>query len=76
MGEFIEDLQIGKNIAESLGLSPEDKQGPEQSVGADRLGHSDISSRLGVTLLLITAVIIVLAILIIILYLICRKVKS
>ena len=71
MGEFIEDLQIGKSIADSIGLQPDDKQGPEQNVGAERLGKSDILSRLGVTLLLISVIIVVLAILVVSLHLLC-----
>ena len=71
MGEFIEDLQIGKSIADSIGLQPDDKQGPEQNVGADRLGKSDILSRLGVTLLLFSVIIVILAVLVIILRFLC-----
>ena len=78
LGEYLNDFQIGKNIAKFLGLSGtglyEDGDGTEK-MGKERLGSKYIFDNLGVTLILITFAILIIAF-IVILLLLCSKVCS
>ena len=60
LGEFLDDLQFGKNLSEFFGLSSEEdsaNDGLEEKVGEERLGSKYITKNLGITFFLLTGLI-------------------
>ena len=56
LGEFMDDLDIGNEINEVLGLPPNEDSAADEEVGEERLGSSSITESFGATLLLGTFV--------------------
>ena len=64
LGEFMDDLEMSKHVAEFFGLSTEVKKDPLDDVGRSRLGSEDILNILGLTLILLTALFILVILLV------------
>ena len=72
LGEYVEDLEIEKRVAEWLGLPVTKTETGEVKIGYDRLGSENMWSNFGVSQIAILSLLL-LIILIIILLLVCKK---
>mmetsp|Transcript_36206 Transcript_36206/g.47564 ORF Transcript_36206/g.47564 Transcript_36206/m.47564 type:complete len:81 (-) Transcript_36206:1393-1635(-) len=61
LGEFMDDFDLGNELSESLGLPPKDES-----------DETDITSSLGITLILVTAIVLAIALLTLIIIVILR----
>ena len=75
LGEFLDDLEIGKHILEPIGIVAQSDSATDEKVGEERLGSSKgVLSNFGATLILISiGFIVLIAITLLIVYL-CKKV--
>ena len=73
MGEFIDDLEIGKWISENLGFAENKSEGHEESLGYSRLGSSDLFSSLGLTILFFTVIFMIILLIAGLIVWFCRK---
>ena len=72
LGEFLDDLEIGKQIKEMFSITENERSTTDEKLGEERLGHTSIMARLGPTLILLTSIFIFL-VLIVLLLVKCRK---
>ena len=74
LGEFIDELEIGKHVSDALGLPErEETNVNEQKLDESRLGDDDIFTNIGPTLLIGTGMLLFTVLIAVLLVLICRK---
>lgn len=73
--EYFDDIGIGSAISEFFGFPSKEDAGPEERVGDERLGSSDILENFGSTLLIALAVFIALVILLTMAICLCRRIN-
>lgn len=71
----MDDLDIGNQVNELLGLPPNEKSSTDEEVGEERLGSGSITQSFGATLLLCTIIFVVIVLVIVIIVFIARRVK-
>ena len=74
LGEFMDDLDIGNQVNEILGLPPNEDSMTEEKVGEERLGSGSIFDSFGATLLLCTIIFLVIVTLIAISVFIAKRI--
>ena len=72
LGEFLDDLEIGKRIAEALSILLPDESITDEKLGDERLGQKDFFSSMGPTLIALTIILALLFFIVLILTW-CRK---
>ena len=65
LGEFMEDIELGDTISESIGLQTKAKSGTDEKLGRNRLGDSSIGANLGITILFISIIFLLIILLIV-----------
>ena len=75
LGEFMDDLDIGNEINDVLGLPPNEDSATDEKVSEDRLGSGSITQSFGATLLLGTFVFVLIVLTIILVIYIGKRVK-
>ena len=75
LGEFMDDLDIGKVIMEFIGISFEEKSATDEEVGDERLGSPSLFSSFGPTLILGSIALIIIAVLIIVAVIVLKRTK-
>ena len=74
MGEYIEDLEVGKKISNAFGIETRNKvEHPEDDIGEDRLGSDDVFGNFGITLILAIFVILLLIVIVFIVIYVSRR---
>ena len=74
LGEFMDDLDIGNQVNEILGLPLNEDSMTEEKVGEERLGSGSIFDSFGATLLLCTIIFLVIVTLIAISVFIAKRI--
>ena len=74
LGEFMDDIDIGKQINEVLGIPPSEESSTDEKVGEERLGSSNILESFGATLIACSIVFAAIVLLIVIVVFIARRV--
>ena len=72
LGEFFDDLQISDRIVQICGGEPHD-HGPDEKIGIERLGASDICTGFGATLIIGSLVILLTIIITVVLVLVKKR---
>ena len=79
LGEFLEELEIGKHLARYLGISTDEESESalgEEKVGMARLGSKYMSENMGVTFFVFTGIIFAIALLVYGIYWCCKICQS
>ena len=72
LGEFVDNLEIGKHLAEALSIPSGGDKAVDEKIGEERLGQSSILANLGPSLLVLS-IIFVLVILVVLLLTRCKN---
>ena len=73
LGEFLDDLELGARINETLGIQGSSNSSTDTKVGEERLGSADILTSFGPTSIVLTALFTFILILVTILVVLCRR---
>ena len=75
LGEFMDDLDVGNQVNEMIGLPPNENSSTDEAVGEERLGSGSITQSFGATLLLCTMIFVAIVLVIVIIIFIARRVE-
>ena len=74
LGEFLDDLDIGKYVIEPLGIKMESSSGTDEKVGEERLGSSEgVFSSFGPTMLIVSVLFALIIAIALIVFFLCKK---
>jgi len=76
LGEFMDDLDVGSIVMETIGMAPNEATSTDEKVGDERLGSSGLFESFGATLLLASCLFVLALLIVILVIVIFKRMKS